>query len=228
MVDIIIFALITAFLLWKLKGVLGKEEEGSKRNIVSSIKDITGMTKEIPQNLIELKKEQKEKRKFELEEEIKINLEMINPKFETAYKVLSNALPTGPFDLKNFLNNIEGLFTTLIESRDKKDLTELISQVSPEVFNMLANFIEEERVKNPHQKMELVKINSIQIAEFNAFEDGSALIKVIVLSEQIRYVKDGENIISGSITIPSKFSDLLTIERVSKNKQYSWILTKIE
>jgi predicted lipid-binding transport protein (Tim44 family) len=228
MIDIIIFALVTAFLLWKLKGILGKEDENRSKSVIPSIKDITGTAKDVSQAMIELKKEQKERKKSEIEEDIKQNLTLLDPKFEPAYRILCASFSSGVFDMKQFFDNVENFFTSLIEARNTKDLTLLAPQISPDVLKMLINMIEQEKAQNPNQKTELVKINGVEITDFNAFQDGSAHIKVKVLSEQIRYSKEGEQVVSGSVTIPSQFSDLLIIERVLKNKIYSWVLTKIE
>jgi hypothetical protein len=228
MFEVILFALFTAFLVWKLKGILGKEDEGFTPKSFTKIKDITNIVSENSNTTIETKKDLKEKRKLEIDEEIKENLVKIKPEFEISYKLLSSNLPSGVFNIRQFLEGAETLFSDLLEARNSKDLSVIAPQTSANTLRTLELVIENEKSTKPFQKIQLVKVESIEIEDLIAFQEGSAKIRIKILSEQIRYSKEGDEVKEGSLTIPAKFVDFLTIERVLQNKNFTWVLTSIE
>ena len=111
---------------------------------------------------------------------------------------------------------------------EKKDLKLIESELSNNLRLSLESLMEKEKSNNSNQLMELFKVDSIEIENIKAQSNGSAEFKIKILSKQIRYIKEGEDVIQGSIELPSNFIDYFTIQRVVKNKSYSWVLDKIE
>ena len=106
-IDILIFAGVAAFLIYRLKNVLGKRtgfEKNSKINIVETETDVD-MKPEIPQ--------------------LKENEE----KLELAYKTLPD------FDHKNFLEGAKFAFETIINAFNNSDRKTLKKLLTKDVYN---------------------------------------------------------------------------------------------
>lgn len=226
MLDIIVFAIITAVLFWKLKGILGKEDENfTPKKMNFDIKDVTNIAKNAKEkvlvnNLIEPKKDSKE----ELENEILNNLALIPAAFHENYRVICKILPTGVFNIKTFLDGVETIFVELINSQNTKDITNIEGLMSSGFKTFFQAFLEGQKTAHPLQMINLVTISSIEFTSFAVERDPEITLKIS--SEQLRYEKDGEKILSGSINIPSNFIDFLTFTRDVKSN--SWFLTKIK
>jgi hypothetical protein len=224
MLEIIIFAIVAAFLFFKLKSILGKEDDNTQGvrsgNFANSIKNITISAKEVDVKT-------KEQKQVEAEEEIKKNLTLFKPELESAYREISSTSPNGFLNLKNFFSSVEDIFSELIKARNTKTLSNITFSLSKDVASILLDVFKSESLSNPNQKIELVKIEAIEIEDMKAIQ-GDAFLKVKISSSQIRYSKEGENITSGSITIPHQFIDHFTITRILKDKLYIWTLTSIE
>ena len=235
MIDIIIFAVIAGLLFWKLKNILGKEDENQRVKPIAKFKMKDVSPAEASPNdggvfnlgFLEGKKESKEQKKNLSEEQIKVNLALIKPEFEEVYKNLSISMPFGVFDVKQFLDGVETLLIELINAQNTKDVSVLVPYISNEFFNNFTAFLKESAVKNPNQIVKLIKIDEMEIIGFESKSD-VFFIKVKVLSEQIRYSKEGEVITAGSMSVPSKFIDVLTISRNIKVQGGNWILTNID
>lgn len=230
MVDIIIFAVITALLFWKLKSILGKEDENfTPKKMNFQVKDVTTPKQEkdlgFVASLIDLKKENKEANQIDTEGEIKKNLQLLPAFLEKDYTELCKIVPSGVFSVKTFKEGIEAIFVELINSQNTKDTIGIEAFVSPEFLKFFKEFLEKQNLENPKQMINLVKIESIDFISISA-KESDGVIKVKILSSQLRYTKEGEAVISGSVSIPSNFTDTLTFTRNAKNN--SWFLTKVD
>lgn len=222
MIDIIIFALISVVLLWKLKGLLGKEEETPRSNN-STMKDITSRVKDMSDpyskegsfslNFRESRKE-KDLRKSEIEESIKTNLALINPSLEAQYREISETLIFNVFLVKPFYEIVEDALFKLVKALNDKSPTELKDFCSPAVIGKIENIITKSQDKI--ERRHLVKASKIEILDMK-HENSIIRVKVKIESEQLKYTLEGENISSGSLVIPAKFTDILTFNTVIKN-----------
>jgi predicted lipid-binding transport protein (Tim44 family) len=229
MIDVLIFAIIAGLLFWKFKGMLGKEDEGVRTSTnLQKMKDITFEAKEqstSPKvNFLESKKDIKEQKKQEVEDSIKRNIALLKPEFEGEYKLLSETFQSGVFDVKAFFDGIENIFIELIKSQNTKIVLAIESFATPEFTLKFQKLILKQE---EGQHVELVKIENMDIILMKT-ENNINTIKLKIASEQIRFKKEGENIISGSVSIPGKFVDFLTIKRNFEKQIGNWVIHEIE
>jgi len=154
--DIIIFAGIAAFLIFRLKKVLGKRTGFNKRkdnnlslskNSVDSVKN-----KDIPElseNVSELRK---------------------------AYEVIED------FDHKNFLNGAKFAFETIINSFNKGDTQTLKSLLTEDVYKVFLKIINDKKNDPASQifSLNIEKIESVTVDQLKI------IIKVKFVSEQYK------------------------------------------
>ena len=155
--DIIIFAGIAVFLVFRLKNVLGKRT-GFEKNITNNVSSKNNENKEenktldIPElneNIIELKK---------------------------AYEVLEN------FDHKNFIEGAKFAFETIINSFNKGDKKTLKNLLTKEVYLIFEKEINENNIDSNNQlfSLNIEKIKSVII------ENGIIKISIKFISEQFK------------------------------------------
>ena len=131
--DLIIFAGIAAFLIYRLRNVLGKR---------------TGFAKQNPTESIVQKKPTKEKKQIpELKEnELKLSI---------AYEALSD------FDHKNFLEGAKFAFETIINAFNKNDKKTLKNLLTKDVFFSFEKAIEDGN-NNPNFQFYSLVINNVE------------------------------------------------------------------
>lgn len=235
MIDVIIFAVVSIFLLWKLKSILGKEEEGSsntRSSNFSNVKDVTPESKPAEQkssifsiNLLENKKDLKEAKKVDFEERLKYNLSLIGSNFEPEYRKISAALPEGVLEVKSFFDLVELAILELINAINIKSIDNLRSFCHMDLLSNFESLINTK--KDSKEITQLVKIDDMQIISMS-YEFENAIISIKVLSEQIKFTKEEDVVVSGSVNIPLKFTDILKFQKNCKNQNSGWVLVNIE
>ena len=130
--DIIIFAGIAAFLIYRLRGVLGKRKGFDKKNIVSEQpkKESSSENQEIP-----LLKEGEEK-------------------LSLAYKSLKD------FNHKDFLEGAKFAFETIINAFNDSDKKTLKNLLTKDVFHTFENAIEEKK-NNPNYQFYSIVVDEV-------------------------------------------------------------------
>ena len=154
--DIIIFAAIAVFLVFRLKNVLGKREGFEKPSNIS--KEIFKAEEEKP----------KEKIIPDLDEKIS--------KLSIAYEKLED------FDHKAFLDGAKNAFETIINAfnnGDKKTLSKLLSK---EVYKSFEEAIDSKKTNNEYQFYSL-NIDSIENV---SLEKNNIKIQIKFISEQFK------------------------------------------
>ena len=155
--DIIIFAGIAIFLVFRLRNVLGKRT-GLEKNTQNNLKQQESLFEnkspkkpppDLNENIAELKK---------------------------AYEVLED------FDHNNFLDGAKFAFETIINSFNKGDKKTLKNLLTADVFNVFNKSIDEKNVEPESQFFSL----SIKEVESVIVDQGKITIKIKFISEQFK------------------------------------------
>ena len=153
--DIIIFAVIAAFIIYRLRGVLGKR---------------TGFQKK-PTNQQFAKEQPSQK-----QEEVKIpQLRENEQKLEIVYKKIPS------FEHRSFLEGAKKAFEIIITAFNKGDKTTLKNLVSEDVYKAFENAINDGS-NNPNSQFYSLVVDGIDEAKV---ESGKITIGVNFISEQI-------------------------------------------
>ena len=200
-IDIIIFAIIAIFLVYRLKSILGQNSDGNEQNDKIDIgkKDFT--------NVVKLGKKQ-----------FAIN-DTINNK-DTIYK----DDPT--FNKEEFLKGAQNFFEMVIDSFVKGDLKNIEMYIENKLIKNFQLVIDERFQEGETLKINIIKMNSIQIKDVKRLEN---FLRVTVLfeSEQIKVLKDKKGkIIDGDQKNSITVKDLWTFEKKINSKDLNWILVE--
>ena len=155
--DIVIFALIAIFLVFRLRNVLGKrtgfersvreKSEGLDKNLKSETK--ANIVPELEENFVELKK---------------------------AYIAINN------FDHNNFLDGAKNAFETIINSFNKGDKKTLKTLLSENVYGVFEKAIDEKNV-DPSSQIFSLKISKVEKV---VIDNNKIAISVIFISEHFK------------------------------------------
>ena len=199
--DIIIFAIIAIFLVYRLKNILGQNSEGNEQNNKINIE------KKDYSNVVNLGNK-------------KLNIDDKQTNQEAIYKVY----PT--FNEKEFLEGAQTFFKMVIDSFVKADLKNVLNYIDDKLIKNFQSVIDERLEEEETLKIDIVKTKSIEIKNVTTLKN---FIRVSVLfeTEQIKVLKDKKGkIIDGDQKNSILVKDLWTFEKRIKEVDLNWKLVE--
>ena len=200
-IDIIIFAIIAIFLVYRLKNILGQNSESNDQNNKIDIekKNFT--------NVVKLGN-------------TKLNTNEIKNNNDSILEIE----PT--FDEKEFLKGAQNFFEMVINCFVKGNLKEIVNYIDVKLIKNFQSVIDERLAENESLKIEIIKMNSIQIKNFKKLKN-FLRISVLFETEQVKVLKDKKgNIIDGDQNKCILVKDLWTFEKEIQSKDLNWKLVE--
>ena len=195
-IDIIIFAIIAIFLVYRLKGILGQNSEGNEQNNKIDIgkKNFNNVVK-LGTNKSDTNKE---------------NLSIIDPTFNE----------------KEFLKGAQNFFEMVIDCFVKGDLKNVLNFIDEKLIKSFQLVIDERLQEEESLKRDIIKMNSLKIKDVkksNKFLRISVLFEteqIKVLKDKKGKIIDGDQ--KNSILV----KDLWTFEKQIQSKDLNWKLVE--
>ena len=224
MIDIVVFFVITVFIILKLKSVLGtrndtdnvrqktldeffKNQMNKNNNKDNNVK-IIDITNQINKN-----KDDKNKNlelDIEVDDNVKKELKKIN------------------FDEKKFLKGAENAVEMINEAFSNKDLETLKELLVAKLFNNFKKQIEELNNQNRILKSSLISFLSKKIEDIKIINK-NICINMLFEMEEINFVEDQEgNVGMGNKKQIQKVKEKWTFEKKVNDKTNFWIIKNIE
>ena len=200
-IDIIIFAIIAIFLVYRLKSILGQNSDGNEQNEKIDIgkKDFT--------NVVKLGNKQFDKN------DTKTNK-------DTLY------IDDPTFNKKEFLKGAQNFFEMVIDCFVKGDLKNIEMYIENKLIKNFQLAIDERLQEKETLKINIIKMNSIQIKDVKKLKN-FLRISVLFESEQIKVLKDKKGkIIDGDQKKSIIVKDLWTFEKEINSQDLNWILVE--
>ena len=200
-IDIIIFAIIAIFLVYRLKNILGQNSEGNEQNNKIDIgqKNFS--------NVVKLGNKQSD----------------IN---ENKTSKESIYIDDPEFNEKNFLKGAQNFFEMVIDSFVKGDLKDIERYIDDKLIKNFKLVIDERLQEEESLKIDIIKMISIDIKDVKKLKD-FLRISVLFESEQIKVLKDKKGkIIDGDQKKSILVKDLWTFEKKIQSKDLNWILVE--
>ena len=200
-IDIIIFAIIAIFLVYRLKSILGQNSDGNEQNSKIDIQ------------------------KKDFSNVVKIGNKKLNNKdLETLKDEISSIDPT--FNENEFLKGAQNFFEMVIDCFVKGDLKDLLNFIDGKLIKSFQSVIDERLEEQESLKIDIVKINSIQIKDVKKLKNFLRL-SVLFETEQIKVLKDKKGkIIDGDQNNSILVKDLWTFEKKIQSKDLNWKLVE--
>ncbi len=197
--DIIIFAIIAIFLVYRLKNILGQNSEGNERN-----------------NQIDIGKK-------EISNVVKLG-HLDSDKTKTDKSSISKIDPT--FNEEEFLKGAQNFFQMVINSFVKGNLKDIVNYIDDKLIKSFKSVIDERLEEGETLKIEILKMKSIKIKDVKELKNFLRL-SVLFETEQIKVLKDKKGkVIDGDPRKSILVKDLWTFEKEIKSKDINWKLVE--
>ena len=200
-IDIIIFAIIAIFLVYRLKSILGQNSDVNEQNNKIDIgeKDFT--------NVVKLGNKKSDVNEAKI-------------KMDSLYSEDPN------FNEKEFLKGAQNFFEIVIDCFVKGDLKNIEMYIDDKLIKNFQLVIDERLQEKETLDINIIKMISIQIKDVKKLKN-FLRISVLFKSEQIKVLKDKKgNIIDGDQKKSILVKDLWTFEKKIQSKDLNWILVE--
>ena len=200
-IDIIIFAIIAIFLVYRLKSILGQNSDGNEQNNKIDIgkKDFT--------NVVKLGNKQSGAN------DKKINKDSIYTEDPT-------------FNEKEFLKGAQNFFEMVIDCFVKGELKNIEMYIDNKLIKNFQLVIDERLQEEETLDINIIKMISIRIEDVKKLKN-FLRVSVLFESEQIKVLKDKKGkIIDGDQKKSILVKDLWTFEKKIQSKDLNWILVE--
>lgn len=213
--DIILFAMIAAFLVYRLGSVLGKRT-GHERQGREPFGRVGG--KEAPasdagnDNVVTMPQ-----RELAPEEE--------EPDTPLGAAITQIKLADATFTRKTFLDGARAAFEMVITAFALGDMKTLRSLLSPDVYENFADAIKTRERANQTRETTLVGIDVAEIIEAKLEDMRYANVTVKFISQQVNATRDEENnVVDGDPNAIEKVTDIWTFRRDTRMSDPNWQL----
>ena len=199
-IDIIIFAIIAVYLIYRLKNILGQNTGFDKNN------DIENTVEKKYSNVVNLKK-------------LKNN--NIISVHEKKIKTLDSE-----FSEQKFIDGAEAFFKMVIENFVKGDLKNVERFINK---TLLKNFNKAIKDRIKDKEILIIDLIDIKSTSIKNVETDNKKIKISVLfeTEQIKALKDRNNkIIDGNLNKSILVKDIWSFERNADSTDLNWMLVE--
>ncbi len=211
--DIILFAMIAAFLVYRLGSVLGKRtgHERQGRSPLEPVSNNDSTTSDAGNdNVVAIPT-----RDEPAEEE---------PDTPLGASITQIKLADPNFTRKGFLDGARSAFEMIITAFALGDMKTLRSLLSKEVYDNFAEAIRVRERASQTKETTLVGIDSAEILEAS-LDDGTASVTVKYVSEQVNATRSEDGaVVEGDPNAIEKVTDIWTFARNTKTSDPNWSL----
>ena len=211
--DIVLFAMIAAFLVLRLRSVLGKRT-GTENPPPELIQRRQGPDI-LPDNVVELP-----------DRRPRVIPEGAPPHFGTAVGagVTQIRLADPGFSAQSFLAGARSAFAMIVGAYAKGEAAALRPLLSDQVFANFKAAIDARAAAAETLDSELVSVKSADLVEAGV-EDRTALVTVKFVTEQVNVTRDAQGrVVDGDPTRVTEVVDLWTFARDTRTRDPNWLL----
>jgi predicted lipid-binding transport protein (Tim44 family) len=207
-IDIILFAMLAAFLIYRLGSVLGKRTGNEQKR-----PDLFGAGV---------------KREADPEENV-ISLPERGVEPEQVLSPLDEGLAAirsvdQNFDPGEFAQGANAAFEMIVEGFARGDTETLRNLLSDEVFSNFATAIQEREVANQSHETTIVGVETAEIVEAE-LDDWTALVTMKYVSEQVNVTRDEDgSVADGDASAVLRITDIWTFAREVNSSDPNWAL----
>lgn len=209
-IEIIIFAMIAAFLVYRLRSVLGRRT-GEERPRPNPFSPPAGR----PDNVVSMPQRVPSEAPFASDEPVSL---------AEALKQINAADPS--FDEKTFVQGARGAFQMVVEAFAKGDTATLRPLLSDDVYDNFVQAIRQRQADGETLETRIDRISDADVVE--ARLDGrDALVTVRFVSDQINLVRNAQGeIVDGVPDQPVEVTDIWTFRRNTRARDPNWALVE--
>ena len=211
-IDIVLFAMIAAFLILRLRSVLGKHRNSGEGKSNLGLHTLT-QTQKTDQPIAEAESKDESKIEPTKTEDHASGPDLVE---------IQGAIPG--FEKGEFLAGVRAAFEIIVNSFSSGDRDALGGLLSEEVFNNFSSVITDREKQGHVSESSLIRIIDTVLLEAN-ISDGSAFLTVKILSEQINATKgDTGEVVDGNPDLVMEVADIWTFSKEIESPDPNWRL----
>ena len=214
-IDIVLFAMIAAFLILRLRSVLGRHRDSGRSEGVFGAEQRPPSQEDestlVPEPEEQLKSQQQPDPKLAEEERV-----------DAGFAEIMKAYPD--FDRIEFLAGVRTAFEIIIKAFATGDRGQLGTLLSTEVLGNFSEAITSR--ENAKETLETTLVRVVDVALLEAYMDGNfSHISVKIISEQVNVTQNAEGeVVDGNPDRVSEITDIWTFARDTKARDPNWAL----
>lgn len=209
-IDIIIFAAVAIYLLFRLRGELGKHGEEDKRTEYGWVEKAKKAAADVI-DVVDIKADRQ-------------------PKVASPVQVGLNKIKArdASFSAKGFVDGAQVAFEEIITAFSRNDKKALRPLLEEPVYQAFAKVIEAREAKGEFVETTLIALEQSDIVAADLNND-VASVSIKFASEQVNITRDRDgNIVDGSPNDVHKMRERWTFERDVNSKDPNWLLAEIK
>jgi len=211
-IDIVLFAMIAAFLILRLRSVLGKHRNSGEGKSNLGLHALT-QTQKTDKTTTEPDSNEESKGEPKNTEEDSGGADLVK---------IQKVIPS--FEQLEFLAGVRAAFEIIVNSFASGDKDKLAGLLSDEVFNNFSSAITDREKKGYVSESSLIRIIDTVLLEAS-ISDGAALLTVKILSEQINAIKGEEGeVVDGNPDLVMEVADIWTFSKEMESPDPNWRL----
>ena len=223
--DLVILAIITAYIFYRLSKNLGKIDEEEKNEIHKKLFERKKQIEEILNRA-----QQNSSAQTQNKEEKIIGASSTSQKEFTDLNQATQDNLTKIFEVCNinyefFINGAKMAFEMIINAFSKDDSETLKNLLSEKIFQGFSLAIEERKANEKKLTTNLISIDKVEILSAMLIENQASIV-VKIISKQINYISDKEQkIIEGKKDEISEITDIWTFKKDVKSSNPNWFVS---
>lgn len=230
MLDIIVFAALAAFVIFKLKRLLGEEYSETSKNvkdIEASVSDAQNSKKYSA--LLAQKGKQNQPLVIEesvITEEIARHFGEISPEISAKISQLYKIVPG--FGCEAFKYGAIATFEAILEAYSAANITEILATSKPNVAKNFISIIDQHRAEGVMEKIHVAKVNTIKILNIE-IDQADLHVSLQFDSWQITYNLDATGVlVSGSKSQQHRALETWVFTRSKASLTPEWFVEDIK
>lgn len=212
MFDILLFAILAAFLIYRLYDVLGTGDEDNDQQTGREWSDHFNDVEEKPEDKYEDR-----------------HYTDVQPKGTIDQKISDQVLKLDPsFTLDGFVNGACRAYEIILKAFSEGDRFELRKLLSDELFSEFDRVIKEREKKGYSQKLAELNINSVLVEDVNVIENKIYVKLIFTASMVIDISEQTESFEQKTTSKSEEMHDVWTFARDPQSKDMNWILVETD
>ncbi|MDC0189598.1 Tim44/TimA family putative adaptor protein [Rhodospirillales bacterium] len=221
-IDIVLFAMIAAFLILRLRSVLGRHRDSGRSEGLFGTERRPLSQEDEPTMVPEPEKADEVEEKLKNQPQPDPGSAAAAARLEEGFAEIVKASPD--FGRAEFLEGVRAAFEIIIKAFAVGDREKLGSLLSEEVLGNFSEAIVSR--ENAKETLETTLVRIVDVALLETYMDGEVShISVKIISEQVNVTHNAEGeVVDGNPDRISEITDIWTFARDTKARDPNWVL----
>lgn len=220
-IEIVIFAMIAAFLVYRLRSVLGRRT-GEERQRSNPFTSAPGAAK--PDNVVPLPERNRTRPDVAPGADIAVSDEPLS--LAASIDQLRAADPN--FDEKHFLEGSKAAFAMIVDAFARGDTATLRPLLADDVYDSFAQVIRDRHAAGEQHEARIEQIREAEVVEAKLDAGRTARVTVRLVSDQVNVVRDRNGaIVDGDPKALVENTDVWTFARNLRSRDPNWALVEV-